>query len=210
MLRRSFVALIALVAAAMLPLPVIAAEDAEALLVRVRQQLVDAPVQRGEFEQRKTVHGFKHPLISRGDYLVARDRGVVWRTREPFASTLVVTRERLLARQADGSVTTRLEARDEPALRAINEMLFALMAGDFQALTERFRIEGGMRGDSWRLALTPRDAALARWITGIDVEGDSHLRQVSLREAQGDSSVLRFSAPSVAQGLTLEEEARFD
>jgi len=205
MLRRAFVA-----AALWLPLLAMAADDTEALLARVRQRLVDAPVQRGEFEQRKTVRGFKHALVSRGDYLVARERGVLWHTREPFESTLVVTRERLLARQADGSVTTRLEAREEPALRAINEMLFALMAGDFQALAERFSIAGGLQDGGWHLALTPREAALAHWIAGIDIEGDRHLRQVNLREAQGDSSVLRFSAPSVAPSLTREQEARFD
>jgi outer membrane lipoprotein-sorting protein len=204
MLRRAFIAVL------LLPPLARAADDTEALLERVRQHLADAPVQRGEFEQRKTVRGFKHPLVSRGDYLVARERGIVWRTREPFASTLVVTRERLLARQADGSVTTRLEARDEPALRAINETLFALMTTDFRVLMERFRIEGVMQGENWRLTLTPRDAALTNWITGIDIEGDRYLRQVTLREAQGDSSVLRFSAPSVSQSLTPEEEARFD
>jgi hypothetical protein len=206
MLRRAFVTVLGSVPW----LRAIAVEDTEALLARVRQRLVDAPVLRGEFEQRKTVRGFKHALVSRGDYLVARDRGVIWHTREPFASTLVVTRERLLARQADGSVTTRLDARDEPALRTINEMLFALMAADFKTLMERFRIEGSMQSEGWRMTLTPRDAALARWIIGIDIEGDRHLRQASLREAQGDGSVLRFSASSVSQSLTREEEAKFD
>jgi len=207
MLRRAFVLL---AVATVLPLPASAADDIEALLARVRQQLVDAPVQRGQFEQRKTVRGFKHELVSRGDYLVARERGVLWHTREPFESTLVVTRERLLARQTDGSVTTRLEARDEPALRTINEMLFALMAADFRVLLERFSIEGRMQGEGWHLALTPRDAALANWIAGIEIEGDRHVRQVSLREAQGDRSVLRFSAPSVSPSLTPAEEAQFD
>ncbi|MBZ8143313.1 lipoprotein carrier protein LolA, partial [Rubrivivax gelatinosus] len=97
---------------------VLRAEPVPAIVQQVRQRLAEAPVVRGEFEQRKTVKGFRNPLLSRGDFLVARERGVFWHTREPFASTLVLTRERLLARGADGSVSTRLDAREEPGLRS--------------------------------------------------------------------------------------------
>lgn len=204
MLRRTWLA-----AAGMWPLLTNAAGSA-ILVEGVRQRLADAPVARGEFEQRKTVQGFKHALVSRGDYLVARDRGVVWRTREPFASTLVVTRERLVTHQADGRVVSRLEARDEPALRMVNEMLFALMAADLASLVQRFRVDGSLQAEGWRLLLEPRDAALARWVTRIELEGDRHVRELRLREAQGDESVIRFSAQSVANALTPQEAARFD
>jgi hypothetical protein len=198
-----------LAALALLPFGAHAADEA-ALITRVRQHLVDAPVQRGEFEQRKTVKGFKHALVSRGDYLVSRERGVVWRTREPFASTLIVTRERLLTRQADGTVANRVETRDEPALRMVNELLFALMAADLQALSQRFRLDGEVQASGWQLVLVPRDAALARWVARIELEGERHVRSVKLHEAQGDASVIRFSQQTTAQALTRDEEARFE
>lgn len=204
MLRRDLLATLVL-----LPFGVHAADEA-ALIARVRRRLADAPVQRGEFEQRKTVKGFKHALVSRGDYLVARERGVVWRTREPFASTLVVTRDRLLTRQADGTVASRVDGRDEPALRMVNELLFALMAADLQALSQRFRLEGDVQADGWQLVLVPRDAALGRFVARIELDGDRHVRSVKLHEAQGDSSVIRFSQQAVAQALTRDEEARYE
>src|SRR5262245_52598561 len=108
-------------------LPPAHAAEPDAVLAQVRDRLADTPVLRGEFEQRKTIKGFKNPLVSRGDFIVAKARGVVWRTQQPFASTLVLTRDRLLARQADGSVTNRMDAAQEPGLRAINETLFALI-----------------------------------------------------------------------------------
>ncbi len=192
-------------------MPLWAAEAAPALLTQVRQRLADAPVLRGEFEQRKTLKGFKNPLVSRGDYLVAHERGVVWRTREPFASSLVVTRERMVSRRADGQVSSQMNATDEPALRAINEMLFALMAADLQTLSQRFRIEGELKGaDAWSLGLVPRDAALAQWVTRIDLEGVRFVNQVKLSEALGDVTVIRFSAQATGQKLSPEEAARFE
>lgn len=188
-----------------------AGESAPGLLAQVRQRLTDAAVLRGEFEQRKTLKGFKNPLLSRGDFLVARERGVIWRTREPFASALIVTRDRLLSRQADGSVGTQVDAHNEPGIRAINEMLFALMAADLGALSKRFRIEGELLGAAaWRLALVPRDAALAQWLTRIELEGDRFVRSVRLTEAQGDHSAITLSAQAVGSALASEEAARFD
>jgi len=188
-----------------------AAEPVPPIAAQVRQRMTDSAVVRGEFEQRKTIKSFRNPLVSRGSFLVAQGRGVLWQTREPFASTLVVTRDRLLTRQADGSVSARVSAKDEPGLRAINEMLFALMAADLQALAQRFRIEGELIGaERWRLVLVPRDAALAQWVTRIELEGDRFVRSVQMQEAQGDSSIIRFSQQAGAAALTREEEQRFE
>jgi hypothetical protein len=189
----------------------IAVEPVPAVAAQARQRMADAAVVRGEFEQRKTIKAFRNPLVSRGSFLVSRARGVIWQTREPFASSLVVTHDRLLSRQADGTVVGRVSARDEPGLRVINEMLFALMSADLQALAQRFTIEGALVGtDRWQLVLVPRDAALAQWVTRVEIDGDRSVRGVRLHEAQGDVSAIRFSQHVAAPALTREEELRFD
>lgn len=181
------------------------------LLAQVRQRLDDVAVLRGDFEQRKTLKGFKNPLVSRGDFLVARGRGVLWRTREPFASTLVVTRDRLVARQADGTVGTQIDARTEPGVRAVNEMLFALMSADMEVLDKRFDIDGRLSGKAaWQLSLKPREASLAQWVTRIELDGDHVVRQVRMTEASGDVVVTQFSAHTTAAALSREDGARFD
>ncbi len=199
--------LLAFGAAAATPL---AAAD-PALLEQVRQRLATAPVLRGTFEQRKAIRGFKNPLVSRGDYLVARERGVLWRTHEPFASTLVITRERLLARQADGSVSQQMTTREEPGLRAINQTLFALLAADVGELSQRFKIEGALQGAAgWTLVLTPLDAALAQWVTRIALQGDRFVRDVQLTEALGDTTQIRLSGQATAQALSPDDATQFD
>ncbi|QBK05256.1 outer membrane lipoprotein carrier protein LolA [Hylemonella gracilis] len=191
--------------------PARATEPDTPLLAQLRQRLQTAPVLRGRFEQHKRIQGFKNPLVSRGDFLVARERGILWHTRTPFESTLIVTRDRLQSLQADGSVGTQLDAREEPGLRAINALLFALMAADLDRLAERFHIEGQAGGASdWRLVLTPRDAALAQWLARVELQGERYVNSVTLTEARGDESVIRFSAQSTAAQLSPAESARFE
>ncbi|MBN9683540.1 MULTISPECIES: LolA family protein [unclassified Corallococcus] len=163
------------------------------LVKDVRSRLVDAPLVRGRFEQKKTVQGFKKPLVSKGDFLLARDQGVLWNTRTPFASTLTLTRKSLSAQQATGGAAYHLDSTKEPALAAVNELLFALLSGDVAALQKRFTVAGELVGDKgWKLELTPTDAGLARVFKHIHLEGDGYVRQVQLDETRGDSSVITF------------------
>ena len=125
----------------------------------VRARLAQPVVLRGQFEQSKRLEGFRQPLVSRGDFLLVRDRGVAWDTREPFASTTLLTRERLLTRLPDGSQRVLLDAAGSPGMAAVNALLLALVAGDLPALAERFALDETLAADgSWRLVLTPDEA----------------------------------------------------
>ena len=186
------------------------AADVAPLLARVRQRLVNEAVVRGAFEQRKTVKGFRNPLVSSGDFVVARQRGVLWRTVTPFPSLLVVTRDRVLAKQGDGSVARRLSANEEPAVRAISETLFGVMAADLGALVQRFDITGDTTAEGWRLALLPRDAQLARWIQRVELEGDRFLQAVRMHEASGDQTAIRLARHATGAALAADEEAQFE
>lgn len=178
------------------------------LLNEVSRRLDSPAVLRGEFDQTKTLKGFKRPLLSHGSFVMARDRGIQWITNEPFASTLVVTRERLLT-VSDG-VSQQVDTRQEPGLRAVNDMLMALLAGDVKALAGRFQSEGVLSGtQGWRLSLIPREAGLARFIARIELEGDRYVTHVRLHEASGDDSSIRFSRQNTT-ALSPAEVARFN
>lgn len=180
------------------------------LIEAIRGRLVDAPVLRGQFEQIKTVKGFRKPLRSQGDFLFVRERGVSWHTRSPFASSLTVTRERLVSRRADGRIDTELDASAEPGLRAVNEVLFALMATDLHALAAHFHAVGDAPDTGgWKLALVPIDAVTTQWLASIELEGDRFVRTVKITDAQGDDTVIRFSAHDTAP-LRADEDAAFD
>lgn len=187
------------------------AAHAADLQAEVLKRLESAPVLQGEFEQSKSLKGFKNPLVSKGEFLLARSQGIVWDTKQPFASTLVLTRDRLLARRADGSVATQMDASREPALRLVNELMFALLAGDLAVLASRFKVEGELQGaQGWKLQLTPTDALLAGQFSSIALEGDRHVKLVRLAERSGDLTLIRFSALRSAPALAPEQARRFE
>jgi hypothetical protein len=178
----------------------------------VRARLAQPAVLRGTFEQRKQLKGFRNPLVSRGDFLLLRDRGVAWDTTEPFASSTLLTRERLLTRLPDGSQRVVLDAAASPGMAAVNSLLMALVGGDVDALATQFHIEEILSPDGrWMLRLQPKEAALRRVFQRITLRGDRFVREVEIEEAAGDLTSLRFltivDQPAVA---TAAEAARFD
>lgn len=186
------------------------AEATQALLAAVRQRVRDTPVVRGRFAQAKTVEGFRQPLRSSGDFVVARGKGIAWQVRQPFASTLIVRPDRLLSRGADGTVGMQLRAEDEPVLRTVNAMLFAVMAADLAQLGRYFEIDGQVRGDGWTLHLVPRDALLAQWLRSVELSGQQFVQEVRLREARGDSSLIQIADPVAEPVLRAQDAALFD
>jgi outer membrane lipoprotein-sorting protein len=181
-------------------------------LTAVQQRVAQVSVLRGEFTQEKRIEGFKNPLRSQGRFVLSRDKGVVWTTLKPFPSEVVLTRDRILSRQRDGSTRVELDARQQPALRAVNEMMFALMSGDVKALTGRFDAQPQLLpNNGWKLTLKPKPGAVAQAFTAITLEGDRYVRRVGIDERNGDRTQLQFSGMTEAPAkLTADEVQRFD
>lgn len=176
-----------------------------AWLVEAASRLDQSEVVRGEFEQTKVIKGFKKPLVSRGEFVIARGLGIQWMTLTPFPSTLVVTRDRLTTVTPGG--TQQIDVRREPGLRAVNDLLMAVLGGDMKALNTRFQLDGGLQGtQGWRMTLVPRDAALSRFIARIEMEGDRHVQFVRMSEASGDENRIRFTRQGHAGLSPLESE----
>ena len=186
---------------------VYAAELPPEALIPIGKQLDNSAVLRGEFEQTKTIKGFKKPLVSRGGFVIARGKGVQWATTQPFASTLVITADRLVTIN-EGGGGQKMDTRQEPGLRAFNETLMAVLMGDIKVLAARFKVEGSVQDTRWHLILTPRDASLAALIARIDIEGDTQVRAIQLHEGAGDTSRLRFFNHK-ADVLSSAETGRF-
>ncbi|QIL80963.1 outer membrane lipoprotein carrier protein LolA [Diaphorobacter sp. HDW4A] len=179
------------------------------LLDKVKQQLKDAPVVRGKFEQEKSIKGFKQPLRSSGEFVVAKNKGIVWHVLKPFESTLIVKPDSLQSRRGDGEVSMQMRAEDEPVLRTVNAMLFAVMSADLVQLRQFFEVSGKAQASGWQMHLVPRDPMLAQWLASVDLQGGAFVREVKLQEARGDSSVIRIQDATAEQALRDVDVALF-
>jgi len=175
------------------------------LIGGIRSRLGNPEVVRGEFEQKKIIEVLGRPLISKGDFVFVRDRGVVWRTHAPFAQTLRLTRSSITQEQG-GQVLFKLSADREPAVRAMSEILLPLFGANFSQLEKHFHISGEVAGKSWRVVLDPIPAVLLQVFRQIRLEGTSHIQRVELMDGNGDRTEIRFSRVQTGDALTPEEE----
>lgn len=187
----------------MLVLWALAASPME-LSAAVRAQLVDAAVIHGVFEQEKRVKGFKRPLVSKGDFVVAKGRGVRWHTQTPFDSVLLVRRDDISSKQGDTEVF-RLDAAKEPTVRVVNTVLFSLLAGDLAVLERHFEVKGEAGPKGWTLELVPKADGLKKVLKRIVMTGDRFVRRLELSEASQDVTVIRIESPEASSPDAGEE-----
>ena len=181
----------------------ISGHGAQAPDAALLQRLQQPTVLRGVFVQARQIAGFKRPVESRGMFVVARGRGLLWHTVKPFESLMANSRERLTVTNGGGRVATVLEARREPMLRTINELLQSVVIADIAALKPRFEVTTKLVGESgWELEMKPRDAVLRARFSAIGLAGDRYVQSVRLVEGSGDITSVLFEDQRADAQLT--------
>ena len=176
-------------------------------LERIRALLARPDVLCGQFAQAKTLVGLQRPVKSSGRFCVVADKGVLWRTLQPFATTLRLTRDEIVESRG-GDVTARMSAAQEPAVRVINDLLFSLLAGDMKRLTGTFDVASTIDGGTWQATLAPKDGGMKRAIGSIDLSGGEFVSHIVIRETGGDRTEITFTAIATGQGAMLADEAK--
>ncbi len=160
----------------------------------------------GRFEQSKQLTGIKKPLLSTGRFCVVAGKGVLWRNLKPFANTLRLSADEIVQYQGE-RVALRLEAKREPTVRIINSVLFSLLAGDLAQLDKLFEVEANVQEQSWQVKLKAKDAALAKAIGSIALDGAAYVKNIQMLDASGDKTDIQFFDIKTGESAMLAEEA---
>lgn len=188
--------------------PTSAEQLLQTILARPAAELSSARVLRGTLVQRRHLSGLPRPLVSRGAFVLARDTGILWETREPFASEFVLTESGMILR--DGDAQSRVKSADQPALRAALELFVAVFALDLARLEKSFELYGDSDGGRWRLGLRPRQARMAEVFTRAIVTGSRHVERIELEAPNGDRTEIELrEVVASAESLEAHEAARF-
>lgn len=180
--------------------------QAAAPVAQIQAMLAKPEQLCGRFDQTKRLAGMKKPLLSTGRFCVVAGKGVLWRTLKPFPNTLRLKRDEIVHLQGE-RVAMRLDASQEPTVRMINGVLFSLLGGDLAQLDSLFEVDGSVSGDAWKVALKARNAALARAVGAIALEGGAYVRSIQMVEDSGDRTEIVFSDIKTGPGAVLPEEA---
>jgi hypothetical protein len=160
-----------------------------------------APVLYGHFTQEKSIQGIKKPLLSQGDFLVARGKGVIWRTRKPFAAAAAVTAKGLWALEGgDSARAPKRKPLHQGNLGATLGMMERVLSGDPAGLEKNFAVRASGTDSAWSLRLAPKDPAWARFVKSIEVAGGAHVDSVAYSEANGDRTRIAFTGVEAGGG----------
>ncbi len=176
-------------------------------VAKIQAMLAKPKVMCGRFDQSKQLAGMKKPLAANGRFCVVQDKGVLWRTLQPFPNTLRLTKDEIVHYQGD-RVAMRLDAKSEPTVRMINRVLFSLLAGDLAQLETLFDVDGTVGTDRWDVTLKAKEPALAKAIGTIRLDGGKYVDNIVISEASGDRTSIVFSSIQNGEAALQPDEAK--
>jgi outer membrane lipoprotein-sorting protein len=180
-----------LVLGLLLPLAsTVSAQDAE--LGRLLDRFEALEGLECRFREERRVALIAAPLVSEGRIFFDPPGRFLRRTEAPEPASMRIADGELL--MVDGDRTERMAVDQNPVLQAFLESFRAVLAGDRDTLERFYRVELTARdGDAWSLRLVPRDAALARFVRDIALDGEGvRIRRMVIREVSGDVSETAF------------------
>lgn len=201
-------AVLAAVLAGMPALPSCAAQGLT--LDQLQQHFSQQPVVRADFSQSRAIAGMAKPLLSSGQLLIARDKGLWWRQAHPFTLTLVLDDKRMVQVMNDQPPQI-ITAESNPQMFQFNHLLRALFQADRQVLAQNFVTDFTDLGNArWRLVLTPKSTPLDKLFHTITLTGREYLEGIELNDRQGDLTTITLSHQRLTpRTLTDDEQQRF-
>lgn len=184
----------------------------EGPLARPAAALRAAQVMRGKFIYKKFLKEIPQPLLSRGEFVFARELGIDWHTREPFDSDFVLTTQGMTQRD-EGKITLQMSAGEQPAVQIVAHIFLALLSLDVGSLQNSFALFGWQQGKSgsetWQVGLRPTVSAIASVFKEAVVSGAAQVDTLVLRDANGDRTEIGFTDIRYASGVQPADRALF-
>lgn len=176
------------------------------LLKSVLDQLAGHPQVRADFEQRRENPALATPQISRGKLLFVVGHGMLWQTQEPFQETLALTGARTARVDEQGRLQT--VRGSERGVAQVSQMLQGMLAGKPDDALRQFDVQAEGTPAQWTLRFSPKQARMARVLTGITLEGGQFLDSIDIALQSGERTQIRFSNTREAGSLNeLEQHA---
>ena len=164
------------------------------------------PVTKGEFTQEQYIKVADRSLISRGNFVMAADKGVIFEIAEPFPSSMVVTEDKLV-QTLSGNVVAVMDGKENAMFKNIAKIIHSVFSNDVQVLRDNFQVSvtGGPKDV---VELVPKDPLLSMLFLKITLAVGDSIDSVSVIETGGNWVNYNFNNKSFPEKLTSDEEQR--
>lgn len=174
---------------------------AEAVLGQIPTLLTITEVAQGKFRQEKRLKFLRKPLLSEGEFIYSRGRGIIWKTLSPVASVLFMNQKRLLLDQTEQVLPPQF-----------GRIFQALLGGEVESLVNDFNIRAEEKKSNWHVHMSPKDEMMQKIVRAMELSGDTEVRSLDVEEVSGNVTKISFHGIAHSNQLTsgqLAEFARF-
>ncbi|MGO1766514.1 hypothetical protein CAP48_01290 [Advenella sp. S44] len=170
----------------------------------LEKQLSAHQTVQGDVQQKRFLRSLEQPLLSRGTFVMAADKGLLWETLSPIASLIRITPQGMM--QQDGAGHWQPMRQQGAGSQAQIRLFMDVLSGNTRALSGQFtqRLQG--EPGNWTLTLEPSSAVLKQIFRHITIMGGQSINQVTLAETQGDRTEITFSNLRINQPLPADAQ----
>jgi hypothetical protein len=167
--------------------------SAAGLLEDLMGALAAVRASRATFVETRHSGLLREALVLRGTLAYRRPDFLQKHVQAPRDERVTMDGERITLESGAPARVVKLRAGGSSPIAALVAGIRATRAGDLAVLEEHFRVEAEGTRERWRMALTPRDAEMERYVRAIAVHGaGGRITRVEVDEASGDRSVLEI------------------
>jgi hypothetical protein len=177
-------------------------------LQQLSEQLAKPAVIHGSFIQEKHLRALPQPLTSKGNFVLAKDFGLLWLLDTPLKQDYRITAAGIARRENDEKGGWQM-IPNKSAGAEQNRLFLAVLQGDSSGLQRDFELNLSGDAQAWKLALVPRSLMLKQVFTQINIDGGALVQRIELLETQGDSTILKMLDSTAEKPLTDAERTDF-
>jgi hypothetical protein len=177
-------------------------------LQQLSEQLAKPSVIHGRFVQEKHLRSLPQPLTSKGDFVLAKDFGLLWLLNTPLKQDYRITSAGIARRAMDEDGRWQM-LPGKSAGAEQNRLFLAVLQGDSSGLQRDFDLHVTGDAQAWQLTLVPRSLLLQQVFKQINIDGGALVQRIELLETQGDSTLLKMIDSTSATPLSDSERADF-
>ncbi len=182
-------------------------EDVAALLAK--NKLV-----RGNFVLERKAASKDRGLKSSGEFVVAADYGMIWKTLKPIKSTQVMAKNFALT-ESGGGKRTKMQGSENPVYSQMAVLTSALWTNDLEAVYAAADVDFWSDQNSWSASLFPKDGAVRLALEKIVLSGtcsggQAKVQKMTMILKGGNSAEYDLSGHSFGGGLSAAELSYFE
>jgi outer membrane lipoprotein-sorting protein len=176
-------------------------------------EIARRPIVTGDFTLTKTIKRINRTITSSGVFVISAQKGMVWDTREPFPSTLVVGADYIVQIMPDGG-HSRLSARGNNTFLRISQVMKAVFTGNSLTLNDNFDVSFTSMNPldgTWLARLVPKDSAVKTFAAAFILNGKGGvISAITVIQQNGDSMKYQLTNQRYPAALQAKTESLFD